>query len=290
MRESSSPLLVIAKNECTWGDVANTLHPGAARARTAAAARAWINRSSVCQTAVLMSAKAPLIALRDVVKSYQEGDTTRTVLNGLDLSLDGGAFVVLMGRSGAGKSTLLNIISGIDRPDAGRVRIGDTELTTLNETERTRFRRRHIGFIFQSFNLISTLTVAENITLPLELSGALDDAAEQRALEVLNRVGVPNRGDSFPDRLSGGEQQRVAVARALSTEPLLVLADEPTGNLDYETGQQVLDLLTTLVRDTGTTLLVATHDRALADRADRVLTLHQGRLTEARLQDVAAAS
>ncbi|WP_028567158.1 ABC transporter ATP-binding protein [Salisaeta longa] len=237
-----------------------------------------------------MSAKAPLIALRDVVKSYQEGDTTRTVLNGLDLSLDGGAFVVLMGRSGAGKSTLLNIISGIDRPDAGRVRIGDTELTTLNETERTRFRRRHIGFIFQSFNLISTLTVAENITLPLELSGALDDAAEQRALEVLNRVGVPNRGDSFPDRLSGGEQQRVAVARALSTEPLLVLADEPTGNLDYETGQQVLDLLTTLVRDTGTTLLVATHDRALADRADRVLTLHQGRLTEARLQDVAAAS
>jgi putative ABC transport system ATP-binding protein len=222
---------------------------------------------------------SPLVRLDDVTKVYQEGDTDHVVFRDLTASLQRGEFVVLMGRSGAGKSTLLNLISGIDAPDRGRVLIGDTDLTHLSETERTLFRREHIGFVFQSFNLISTLTVAENITLPLELAGRSDDERE-RALSVLDRVGLGDRGDSFPDRLSGGEQQRVAIARALSTEPLLVLADEPTGNLDYETGEQVLTILSDLVRETDTTMLVATHDQALLDRADRVLTLHNGQLRE----------
>jgi len=223
-------------------------------------------------------ASRPLVHLDNIVKSFREGDSERSVLSELNAKIQPGEFVVLMGRSGAGKSTLLNLISGIDLPTDGRVVIGDTDLTTLSETERTLFRREHIGFIFQSFNLISTLTVAENITLPLELSGRGDE--EARALEVLERVGLADRGDSFPDRLSGGEQQRVALARALSADPLLILADEPTGNLDYETGEQVMEVLTELVRDFGKTILIATHDRTLIDEADRCLTLHGGQLRD----------
>jgi putative ABC transport system ATP-binding protein len=220
----------------------------------------------------------PLVHLDQIVKSFREGDSKRTVLSNLNAEIQPGEFVVMMGRSGAGKSTLLNLISGIDLPTAGRIVIGDTDLTQLSETERTLFRREHIGFIFQSFNLISTLTVAENITLPLELAGRGDE--QERALEVLDRVGLADRGDSFPDRLSGGEQQRVALARALSADPLLILADEPTGNLDYETGEQVMEVLTELVRDYGKTILIATHDRTLIDEADRCLTLHGGQLQD----------
>lgn len=224
------------------------------------------------------TASGSLVRLDGVTKTYEEGDRSHTVFDGLGLSLASGTFAVLMGRSGAGKSTLLNLISGIDRPTAGHVHIGETDLTTLSETERTLFRRENIGFIFQSFNLISTLTVAENVTLPLELAGRTRSNDRDRALSMLDRVGLRDRAESFPDRLSGGEQQRVAVARALATDPLLLLADEPTGNLDYETGEQVLDILTGLVQKTGTTLLVATHDRMLLDRADRVLHLHNGAL------------
>ena len=219
-----------------------------------------------------------LVRLDDITKTFQEGEHERRVLHGLNAEIESGEFVVLMGRSGAGKSTLLNLVSGIDLPTAGRVVIGDIDLTTLTETERTLFRREHIGFIFQSFNLISTLTVAENITLPLELAGRGDE--EARALEVLDRVGLADRGDSFPDRLSGGEQQRVALARALAADPLLILADEPTGNLDYETGEQVMGVLTELVRDFGKTILIGTHDRTLIDEADRCLTLHGGTLQD----------
>ena len=221
-----------------------------------------------------------LLRLHDVTKAYQEGEATRTVLDGVTTELAEGTFALLMGRSGSGKSTLLNLVSGIDRPDAGTIHVGDTELTGLSETARTLFRRRRLGFVFQAFNLISTLTVRENVTLPLELSGETSGAAVERALAVLDEVGLPGRGDSFPDRLSGGEQQRVAVARALAHDPLLVLADEPTGNLDYETGQQVLGVLTRLVRQYGKTLIVATHDRALLDAADTVLTLQGGTLTQ----------
>lgn len=219
-----------------------------------------------------------LLQLLDVTKTYREGEQDRTVLSDLSAQIDRGQFVVLMGRSGAGKSTLLNLISGIDLPTRGRVVIGDTDLTTLDETGRTLFRREHVGFIFQSFNLISTLTVAENIALPLELSGRGDEI--DRAMSVLDRVGLADRGDTFPDRLSGGEQQRVALARALAADPLLILADEPTGNLDYETGEQVMQVLTDLVRDAGKTILIATHDRTLLEEADRCLTLHGGVLHE----------
>jgi len=198
------------------------------------------------------------------------------VLRKLNATIQDGEFVVLMGRSGAGKSTLLNLISGIDRPTAGDVIVGTTNLTTLSEHERTLFRRRHIGFVFQSFNLIPTLTVEENITLPLELSGEVDAASRERALSVLDEVGLRDRADSFPDRLSGGEQQRIAIARALAHDPLLVLTDEPTGNLDYDTGRHVLDLLQRLVREHGKTMLVATHDRTMVRAADRVLTLQSG--------------
>ncbi|MES3629695.1 MAG: ABC transporter ATP-binding protein [Longimonas sp.] len=223
-----------------------------------------------------------LLHLSDVRKSFAEGDTARTVLNGVHAEVDAGAFLVLMGRSGAGKSTLLNLVSGIDRPDAGVIRYNDTDLTTLSDAERTRFRREHIGFVFQSLNLIPTLTVAENIALPLELSGQSDEA-DARVSHLLERVGLPDRGDSYPDRLSGGEQQRVAIARALAHEPLLLLADEPTGSLDYETGRQVLSLLTDMVREHDTTLLIATHDESLADQADRTITLHNGTLHDGSL-------
>jgi putative ABC transport system ATP-binding protein len=217
-----------------------------------------------------------LLQVRDLTKVYREGDRERAVLRGLDLSIQEGEFVVLLGRSGSGKSTLLNLISGLDVPTAGTVRYGTTDLTALSEQDRTLFRRRHIGFVFQSFNLIPTLTVAENILLPLELSGDLDAEERERALSFLGEVGLRDRADSFPDRLSGGEQQRVAIARALAHEPDLILADEPTGNLDYKTGRQVMELLDRLVRQAGRTMLVATHDRDLRRVADHVLSLQGG--------------
>lgn len=222
----------------------------------------------------------PLVQLLKLTKTYEEGDRERVVLDGLDATVLQGEFVVLMGRSGSGKSTLLNLISGIDLPTAGEVIVNDRNLTRLSEKERTLFRRRHIGFVFQSFNLIPTLTVEENVTLPLELSGRRSGADRERALEILSRVGLRDRAGSFPDRLSGGEQQRVTIARALAHDPLLILADEPTGDLDYDTGQQVLNLLSRLVRETGKTLLVASHDRSLLEYADRMLALKSGKLTE----------
>lgn len=221
-----------------------------------------------------------LVQLDALTKTYREGGQERTVLRDITLRLDRGDFSVLMGRSGAGKTTLLNIISGIDAPTSGHVQIGGTDLTNKPDTERTRFRRSHVGFVFQSFNLISTLTVEENVRLPLELAGKAPQATLDRARAMLDQVGLADRADQFPDRLSGGEQQRVAVARALAHEPLLVLADEPTGNLDYETGQAVLTLLSDLVADNDTTLLVATHDPEVLPRADRVLHLHGGSLRE----------
>jgi putative ABC transport system ATP-binding protein len=222
----------------------------------------------------------PLVELRDVTKAYAEGDTVREVLSGVRLSLYRGEFVVLLGRSGSGKSTLLNLISGIDLPTRGEVRVDGRELVRLSERERTLLRRERIGFIFQAFNLLPTLTVEENVRLPLELNGqpATEAAAKSRAL--LERVGLGMRAGSFPDRLSGGEQQRVAVARALAHSPPLLLADEPTGNLDEATGRQVLDLLEGLTRQGNACALVVTHEPGLVARADRVLSMEAGRLVE----------
>jgi putative ABC transport system ATP-binding protein len=224
----------------------------------------------------------PQVELRGVTKSYSEGEQERTVLHGIDLTIEKGAFVVLLGRSGSGKSTLLNLISGLDQPTTGEVWLGGTCLTRLSEHARTLFRRQHIGFVFQSFNLIPTLTVAENVLLPLELNGRTQATERRKALEFLDLVGLVGRENSFPDRLSGGEQQRVAIARAVAHNPLLLLADEPTGNLDEDAGRLVMDLLHRLVRQTDTTLLVVTHDRDLLDASDRVLRLRDGMLVEER--------
>jgi putative ABC transport system ATP-binding protein len=218
------------------------------------------------------------IQLVGLFKAYQEGDRRRVVLEGASAEFGRGVFAAIFGRSGCGKSTLLNLVSGIDRPDVGAVWVGGQELTALDERARTLFRRRHIGFVFQFFNLIPTLTVLENVTLPLELDGTPVRAAQEAAEPLLEAVGLLDRGRSFPDRLSGGEQQRVAIARALVHDPLLVLADEPTGNLDEETGRAVLTLLDRLTRQAGKNLIMVTHSPESARLADVILELHGGRL------------
>ena len=224
---------------------------------------------------------ASAIELRGLSKRFQEGESERTVLQAVDLTIAPGQFVVLLGQSGSGKSTLLHLIGGIDTPSSGSVAIGGVDLTALDERNRTLFRRDHIGFIFQFFNLIPTLSVLENVTLPGELAGRPRPALESAARDLLGRVGLADRASTRPDRLSGGQQQRVAIARALLHQPLLILADEPTGNLDEHTGEQVLELLIDLTRQQGRTLIMATHNGAIAGRADRVLRVQDGHLLEA---------
>jgi putative ABC transport system ATP-binding protein len=219
-----------------------------------------------------------MLRLVGVTRSFLEGGGLRPVLKGVDLQVEAGGFIGLLGPSGSGKSTLLNLVSGIDAPDAGTVQVSGVDLHRLSEKDRTLFRRAHIGFLFQSFNLIPTLTVGENLLLPLELAGLVDDAGRNRARTLLDRVGLLDREGAWPDRLSGGEQQRVALARALLHEPDLVLADEPTGNLDRETGAVVLDLLDELLRDSGATLLAVSHSTDVMERMDRVFVLRDGRL------------
>lgn len=218
------------------------------------------------------------IRLVGLSKTYQEGDRRRVVLENASAEFGRGEFVALLGRSGSGKSTLLNLVSGIDRADAGQIWVGGRELTALGERERTLFRRQEIGFIFQFFNLIPTLTVLENVTLPLELNGTAPKAARAAAEPLLKAVGLLDRRAAFPDKLSGGEQQRIAIARALVHDPALVLADEPTGNLDEATGQTVLALLDRLTRQVGKSLLMVTHSPESAAWADRVFYLRDGKL------------
>ena len=224
-----------------------------------------------------MSSK-PIIQLKRLSKSYQEGNKRRLVLNELDLSVAEGQMYVLLGRSGSGKSTMLNLLSGIDQPDTGQVIIAGTDISKMNEKDRTKYRRDNIGFVFQSFNLISTLTAFENVVLPLSLKGDDPAESEQKAQFFLDQVDLGDRGGSYPDRLSGGEQQRVAIARALAHEPKFILADEPTGNLDYKTGSIVLKMLGDLVRENGRTMIIATHDREIGQIADQVLELREGSL------------
>ncbi len=221
-----------------------------------------------------------MVELRGLTKSYREAGRPRTVLQDVNATICRGELVVLLGRSGSGKSTLLNLISGLDLPTAGDVIVDSVNITRLPEQERALFRRRSIGFVFQSFNLIPTLTVEENLLLPLELNGRTARQDRLAALELLAQVGLADRARSFPDRLSGGEQQRVAIARALVHDPPLVLADEPTGNLDAETGRQVLALLDRLTRQSGKTMVLVTHSSEAVAMADRVLTIMDGRLVE----------
>ena len=220
------------------------------------------------------------IRLQNLSKGFQEGRVNREVLNDASATINKGEFIAVLGRSGSGKSTLLNLISGIDQADHGSVYLDGQDLTALNDHERTIFRRHHIGFIFQFFNLIPTLTVLENVMLPLELNGAPPAEAEGRAKACISEVGLQGREATFPDRLSGGEQQRVAIARALVHEPALILADEPTGNLDEKTGRQVMQLLDRLTRQTGKNLILVTHSAEAASFADRIIFLRDGKLVE----------
>ena len=216
-----------------------------------------------------------LVRLDRVTKDYSEGRELRHVLKDASLEVAEGEFVAIRGRSGSGKSTVLNLVAGIDRPSSGEIYVAGNALSRLGPRERTLLRRDQIGFVFQFFNLIPTLSVLENVLLPAELSGR-DES--RRAAGLLERVGLADRAASFPDHLSGGEQQRVAIARALVRDPRLVLADEPTGNLDDATGAAVMGLLDALTRRAGKTLLLATHSREVAALADRVVTIDAGRL------------
>jgi putative ABC transport system ATP-binding protein len=223
---------------------------------------------------------APLIRLDRISKSFQEGGHERVVLHEVSAVFDPGEFVVLVGKSGSGKSTLLNLVSGIDTPSSGEIWVAGQALTRLSERERTLFRREKVGFIFQFFNLVPTLTALENLLLPLELNGRGAPHDRAHALGLLDQVDLADRCNTYPDRLSGGEQQRIAIARALVHDPLLVLADEPTGNLDAETGKQVLDLIDTLTRRAGKNLIMVTHSPDVVGLADRVFRIAEGRLAE----------
>lgn len=219
------------------------------------------------------------VSLSNVCKSYDEGDSRRQVLQNLDFQAERGEAVALLGASGSGKSTLLNLLSGLTVPDSGTVKVNEISLETLSEKARTMFRRRHIGFVFQFFHLVPTLTVEENLLLPLQLNGLESNDELARLHELLRRVGLSQRANQLPDRLSGGEQQRVAVCRALMHRPTVLLADEPTGNLDQESASQVLDLLFELSCAHHTTLILVTHSLEVASRCHRTVRLESGRLS-----------
>ena len=216
----------------------------------------------------------------NLTKSYYEGDVRRVVLQNAHAEFQAGEITAILGKSGSGKSTLLNLISGIDAPDNGQVWVDGQDLTRLSERDRTLFRRARIGFVFQFFNLIPTLTVGENVSLPLELNRVPRKHIRDKVRKLLTAVGLLDRWDTFPEKLSGGEQQRVALARALVHDPLLILADEPTGNLDEETGAQMMSLLAQLAREQNRTLLIVTHSVEVTSHADRVLRLSHGQLIE----------
>jgi putative ABC transport system ATP-binding protein len=218
------------------------------------------------------------IELENVSKRYGR----QAVLDGASVTVERGQFVTVMGRSGSGKSTLLRLIGGLEAADSGLVRVDDTDLTALTETERARRRRQGLGFVFQSFNLIPTLTVAENVELPLALNDIAPEKARRLTRKLLGDLGLADCADRFPEDISGGEQQRVAIARAVIHGPKLVLADEPTGNLDAETAQHVLELLRRTCGERNATLIVASHSVELAARADRVVTIRAGRIEEVR--------
>lgn len=225
-----------------------------------------------------------MLTIRKLSRRFREGEQVHRVLDQADAHFREGEVAAVIGRSGSGKSTLLNLISGIDRADSGSVQVDGVEISALAEPARTLFRRRHIGFVYQFFNLIPTLDVEENVRLALELNGVRGGKARARSVDALREVGLGDRLHSAVDRLSGGEQQRVAIARALVHRPAILLADEPTGNLDEETSHQVLPALLSMARTRGATLLIVTHDSALARMVDRVWELREGRLQELSCQ------
>jgi len=233
-----------------------------------------------------MVSASPHIEIQALSKQYEGRGRSRLVLDHIDTTIGHGEFVVLVGRSGSGKSTLLNLLGGLDRPSTGDVLIDGQSLAALDEDALSRLRRHKVGYMFQFFNLVPTLTVAENLLLPLDLLGVAESEAESRIRDWLAAVGLAGCATDYPDELSGGEQQRVALARALVHRPGLLLADEPTGNLDLTTARDVLRLLDDLCRRSGTTLVMATHSQEVIGMADRVLTIRDGRLLAA--DDMAA--
>lgn len=218
----------------------------------------------------------PLIRIRGLSKAYQRGGQTLPVLVNIDLDVQPGEFIALMGPSGSGKSTLLNLIAGIDQPTTGRIEIGGVDIATLSETQLADWRAAHVGFIFQFYNLMPVLTAFENVELPLLLTGLSRRQRHEHVNAALAMVQLSDRADHHPNELSGGQQQRVAIARALVTDPQLIVADEPTGDLDRATGEEVLNLMQTLQRELGKTIVMVTHDPKAAARAGRLVHLEKG--------------
>ncbi|WP_300312621.1 ABC transporter ATP-binding protein [uncultured Psychrobacter sp.] len=214
-----------------------------------------------------------LLTAANLNKTVQVGEQSLAIIKDVSIHVDAGEFVVIMGKSGSGKSTLLGLLAALDYPDSGSVKLGEQTLSSLDEDKLAAIRQREMGFVFQSFHLLPTLTVSENIAFPLDIARRPDNA---RVDELIDAVGLGHRRDSLPNQLSGGEQQRTAVARALVSRPKIVFADEPTGNLDEQNADQVMQLLLDLRQQTGSALVVVTHDPALAEMADRVITMHDG--------------
>ena len=219
-----------------------------------------------------------VIVAEGLTKRYRSGPREVTVLDGVDLRVEANEFAAIVGPSGSGKTTLLGLLAGLDRPTSGTVRLDGVDLGTLDEDGRARLRAEKVGFVFQTFQLLPTLTALENVLVPLELAGAANGRARERAVSLLERVGLGDRLHHYPAQLSGGEQQRVAIARAFANEPKILLADEPTGNLDAETGATIVELLFELNRALTTTVVLVTHDMALASRAGRVIRIAGGRI------------
>ncbi len=235
-----------------------------------------------------MPSPSSIVQVSALTKSIDTGTHRVDILRGIDFEIPSGQFVAIMGQSGSGKSTLLGLLAGLDSPSSGHVVLDGVDITGLREDELAKVRGKKIGFVFQSYQLLPTLTAEENVLLPHELAGGDTNVGMKRAQDLLKQVGLDGRMDHYPVQLSGGEQQRVALARAFMAKPPILMADEPTGNLDSENGQHVLELLISLNRREGTTLVLVTHDRALASYADRIITLKDGRVVTDELQEPAS--
>jgi len=229
-----------------------------------------------------------MLIAREVTKEYMSGEQKLAVLRDVSFTIAQGAFVAIVGPSGSGKTTLLGLLAGLDTPTRGTVVLDGADLSALSENDRARLRGEKVGFVFQTFQLIPTLTALENVQVPLELRGT--DGAAERARDLIERVGLAGRGHHFPTQLSGGEQQRVAIARAFANAPRILFADEPTGNLDNVTGQRIFELLQSLNSDGGSTIVLVTHDAALASRASRIIRLLDGAIVEDTGAEIAASA
>jgi putative ABC transport system ATP-binding protein len=227
-----------------------------------------------------MTQQEPLIRAHDLHRDFQMGHTTVHALDGVDLSVEEGEFLSVMGPSGSGKSTLLHLIGGLDRPTAGQIWVGSNDIASLDENELAVYRRREVGFVFQAFNLVSTMTALQNVAFPMFFARVPPARRQERARDLLQAVGLTERMDHRPTELSGGEQQRVAIARALANNPTIILADEPTGNLDTHTGAEVMAVLERLNREQGRTIVVVSHDPTVMDFVERSVHLLDGRIIE----------